>query len=433
MPLPSAVSDAVTLAMLALLLVVAHRHPRPRTEAAAGVLAAAVTIAVGALGPHQAWDAVRPLLSVVGFLAMIVVVAGVCGRAGLFHLAARAIEARATGRPGVLFGGVFALAVVVTTVLSLDATVVLLTPVAVLAARRLRFSPRPTAYACLRLANSGSLLLPVSNLTNLLAMPYLHLSFTGFAARMALPLLAVLVVEYAGLRLLFAADLVPPAPPAARRLVDTDPADPALVDSTDPAQPSPAKRVPLLVVLAMLAAFAAGSPLGIEPFWPAAAAAVTLVWWGRRRGLVTVRGEVRAAHPGFLLLVLGLGVVVAGLTDGFLGDLVGRLLPGGTGLWDMLVVAALASVAATALTNLSATLLLLPAVAPLGTDAVLAALVGLTVGAGLTWTGSLANLLWRRTLVAGGIEPSQRQFHRVSLTLTPVALFAATAALWLTT
>ena len=41
----------------------------------------------------------------------------------------------------------------------------------------------------------------------------------------------------------------------------------------------------------------------------------------------------------------------------------------------------------------------MPLLAPLGTPAVLAALLGLNIGSGLTWTGSLANLLWRRTLV----------------------------------
>jgi arsenical pump membrane protein len=60
---------------------------------------------------------------------------------------------------------------------------------------------------------------------------------------------------------------------------------------------------------------------------------------------------------------------------------------------------------------------------------VLAGLLGVTIGAGLTWTGSLANLLWRRTLLAGGLHPSTARFHRVSLLLTPVALAAATAAL----
>jgi len=57
------------------------------------------------------------------------------------------------------------------------------------------------------MANSASLLLPVSNLTNLLAIHHLDLTFAGFAARMAPVLLAVLVVEYVVLRWLFRDEL----------------------------------------------------------------------------------------------------------------------------------------------------------------------------------------------------------------------------------
>jgi di/tricarboxylate transporter len=62
-----------------------------------------------------------------------------------------------------------ALTAVTTAALSLDATVVLLTPVVFATAARLDMRARPYVYACTHLANSASLLLPVSNLTNLLA------------------------------------------------------------------------------------------------------------------------------------------------------------------------------------------------------------------------------------------------------------------------
>jgi arsenical pump membrane protein len=70
---------------------------------------------------------------------------------------------------------------------------------------------------------------------------------------------------------------------------------------------------------------------------------------------------------------------------------------------------------------------LVPVLAPLGTTAVLAALLGLNVGSGLTCTGSPANLLWRRTLVRHGRRPTMWEFHRVSLLVTPVSLGAFTA------
>jgi arsenical pump membrane protein len=112
---------------------------------------------------------------------------------------------------------------------------------------------------------------------------------------------------------------------------------------------------------------------------------------------------------------------------------VADLLPASTSFASLLLVAGLATVLANLLTNLSATLLLVPLLAPLGAPAVLAALVGLNVGSGLTYSGSLANLLWRRTLVRQGQDPGLWDFHRLSLVATPLSAIAAVAALALVT
>jgi arsenical pump membrane protein len=101
-------------------------------------------------------------------------------------------------------------------------------------------------------------------------------------------------------------------------------------------------------------------------------------------------------------------------------------------LAPLLAVALTATVLANALTNLSATLLLEPLVAPLGTTALLVALLGLNIGSGLTWTGPLANLLWRRTVSRRDVHPRNAEFHRVSLLLTPPSLIVAMVTLWLT-
>jgi arsenical pump membrane protein len=126
--------------------------------------------------------------------------------------------------------------------------------------------------------------------------------------------------------------------------------------------------------------------------------------------------------------------VVAAVASGPLGDLVRDALPrDASSFGGLLVVALLATGLATVLTNLGAALLVVPLVAPLGTEAVLAALLGLNIGAGLTYAGSLANLLWRRTLARTGDAPTLGELHRVSLVLTPVSLLTAVAVLALTT
>jgi arsenical pump membrane protein len=181
----------------------------------------------------------------------------------------------------------------------------------------------------------------------------------------------------------------------------------------------------------MLAGFAVLSPFGGQPWWASLAAAVVLTGWALPRRLARPIHLVHAAHPGFAIWVLALGVVVAGLANGFLGDAVRDLVPESTSLGALMAIAVLATVLANLVTNLSATLLVVPVIAPLGSTAVLAALLGLNIGSGLTWTGSLANLLWRRTLRRHGRRPGSAAFHRVSLTITPVSLVAAVVALWL--
>src|SRR5919206_361438 len=104
-----------------------------------------------------------------------------------------------------------------------------------------------------------------------------------------------------------------------------------------------------------------------------------------------------------LAFVLGLGIVVRAVTDGGLGDAVDGLLPGGDGLGALLAAAAVAAVLANLLNNLPALLVLLPAAAAAGPATVLAVLVGVDVGPNLTYTGSLATLLWRRVLHERGV------------------------------
>jgi arsenical pump membrane protein len=411
---PPPLSDVVVVLALVGMLIVAFGHPRGRVEVAMGVACAGATVATGILTLDEARAAVDHLAPVVAFLVTILVVSDVCARSGVFDAAARRVS-RWSGPSAVrLFTGVFVLAAVVTATLSLDATVVLLTPVVLAAAMARAVPGTPATYACLRMANSASLLLPVSNLTNLLALPHLDLTFTGFAARMAPVLAVVLVVEYVGLRLIFREALA---------------ATPATADA--PLRPVP--RFPVAVVALMLLGFALVSPFGGDPWWASLVAAAALAAYAVRRGLARPIHLVHAAHPGFAFWVLALGVVVAGLAHGFLGHAVRDLAPASTGLGALLVVAVLATVLANLLTNLSATLLLVPVVAPLGTSAVLAALLGLNIGSGLTWTGSLANLLWRRTLGRHGVHPTSAAFHRVSLTLTPVSLLAAVVVLWAVT
>ena len=179
----------LTLALLALAVVLAFAMIKPRgwPEAVAAVPAAALLIALGAVPLRDAADEVQRLLPVVGFLAAVLVLAQLCDDEGLFRAAGAAMSRATDGNTRRLLAKVFIIGAATTAVLSLDATVVLLTPVVLATTRALWVPARPHAYATVHLANTASLLLPVSNLTNLLAFSAAALSFLQFAAVMARP------------------------------------------------------------------------------------------------------------------------------------------------------------------------------------------------------------------------------------------------------
>ena len=405
-------AEVVCAALLLATLAFAVARPRGWPEAVAAVPAVAVVVLSGAVPIHDAWAEVRRLLPVVGFLAAVLALAQLCADEGLFAAAGASVASWCADRPRRLLPGVFVLAALTTAVLSLDATVVLLTPVVFATATRLGARPLPHVYACTHLANTASLLLPVSNLTNLLALAASGLSFTHFAGLMALPWLVGIGVEYAAFRLFFRDELDTSTPPAVAA----------------PAAPVP--RFPLVVVGLTLAGFVLTSLLGVNPAWAALAGAALLAGRAVRDKRTTPRGVLASTNPLFLVFVLALGVIVKGVLDHGLDHALGHLLPDGSSLPALLAIAGLAAVLANLVNNLPAVLALLPIATVGGAGPVLAVLIGVNIGPNLTYVGSLATLLWRRVLHAHDTEPGLARFTRLGLLTVPTSLTVATVALW---
>jgi arsenical pump membrane protein len=186
----------------------------------------------------------------------------------------------------------------------------------------------------------------------------------------------------------------------------------------------------IAVVALTLAGFAVASAASVNPAWAALAGAVVLAARGLAQRRTGLAGLARAADVPFLLFVLGLGIVVRAVVDNGLSGALRPLLPSGTSLPALLAVAALAAVLANLINNLPAVLVLLPLAAPSGAGAVLAVLLGVNIGPNLTYTGSLATLLWRRILHAHGSAPSLREFTVLGLLTVPAGLTLAVLALW---
>jgi arsenical pump membrane protein len=394
---PSALAETLAVLLLVATLGCAIVRPRGLPEAVVAVPAAGLLLLLGVLPLGQAGTETRSLAPTVGFLAAVLVLANLCDRYGLFAAAGSWMASGSRGRPVSLLALVFGVASLVTAVLSLDATVVLLTPVVFATVARLRLRAKPHIYACTHLANSASLLLPVSNLTNLLAFSASGLSFARFGATMALPWLVAIGVEWVVLRRFFASDLV------------------GYGETKD----------------VTLAGFFVTSALGVSPAFAALAGALILAVPAVVQHRTTVREVALSIDIPFLAFVLALGLVVKAISLHGLGDVVTHLVPGGSGLGSLLVIAVVAAVLANVINNLPAALLLLPAVAGAGTGPVLAVLIGVNTGPNLTYVGSLATLLWRRILIRRGEELPIGEFLRLGALTVPPVLITTTVALWI--
>jgi len=190
----------VTLAVFAAMLLLMVVRPRRWNEAWWTMLAAAAMLALGLVTLHQAIGAILAGKNTLLFLLSLLALSVLVGKSGFFDWAAIRCARMAKGDAHSLYRNAFIAGAIITAILSLDTTAVMLTPIMLALVKRLKVPAAPYVLLCAFVANVGSLLLPISNLTNLLFADAFRQTFAAFAARMILPQLIALVTTYTILR-----------------------------------------------------------------------------------------------------------------------------------------------------------------------------------------------------------------------------------------
>lgn len=392
------------------------------------LLAAACALLAAGLWARDAAAAATTslrLLPVLGFVVLISVVVNLARSAGAFDAILAALSPL-RGRAGAWLT-VLGFAVVSTVFLSLDTTVILATPVAVALARREHLHPLVFALPVVWTANLASLVLPVSNLTNLLAVESgVFASRTEFSHLLRWPSWVGVAAAVVAAGVCLAWGMRDDA--ARRRRSGSARTSPQDVGSAAPGpipdandHAAPRRRHPLrplsLTVLAVLLPLLA-TPV---PYWLSAGVAALLLltafsWRDRaavRWNLVPWPSVFFAAALSFLMVLLQ------------------PLLPAwqlsGYGTGGLLATAGVGAVAANVVNNIPAYVALEPLAFQPG--ALAALLIGANLGPLVTPWASLATLLWADQLRRSGVRVRWSFFALAGCAVSAAAVMGAVSCL----
>jgi arsenical pump membrane protein len=356
---------------------------------AAGVIGAVVTVvlepsAFGAAAAHT-W---APFVLVTGLL----LIGAVANQDGIFAAAARSLG-RLPGGDLSLYLASMLLVAVVTVFLNLDTSVAFLTPVLVLVARSRGTDVRRFLYGCVFMSNAASLLLPGSNLTNLLILANQHQTGTAFLSQMVAPWTAAVLVTAMVVAVAFRGG-------GGRRSPD----------GSHPRRPS---------VLSLCAVLAAALLILVltDPALPVLGVGLVLatVRVSQRRVSATHLGEIDLASlAGVFLIAVALGTLAR------VWSLPGHVMAG-AGATASAAIGALGSV----LVNNLPAAVLLGSRTPADPRSLL---LGLNIGPNLVVTGSLSALIWWSAARSVGERPSALRYSAIGIVLVPLTLAAALAA-----
>ncbi|HTT04216.1 MAG TPA: SLC13 family permease [Steroidobacteraceae bacterium] len=416
MMLAASAAHAVVWGVTALATLGVLLRPGRLPEAIWPVAGALLLMMGSLLPPRAAWHAVAQGTDVYLFLAGMMLLAELARREGLFDWLAALAARRAAGDARRLFDLVYLVGIVVTMLLSNDATAVVLTPAVYAVARAARAPPLPYLYICAFIANAASFLLPIANPANLVVFGAHLPPLGGWLARFALPSVLAIALTYVVLRALQRRAL--------RVALQADVQLPVLsVGGRLAAGGIVATAVVLLI------ASARGLALGLPTFVAGLLSVLAALWRTRQ----TPGPLLRGVSWGILPLVAGLFALVAALEHtgllASLGATLRQAAHAGSATWMVGVSTALACNVANNLpvALIAGGVLRTPPMLPASLANVL--LVAVDLGPNLSVTGSLASILWLVALRREGVHVSGWSFLRLGVCVMLPALLAALAAL----
>jgi len=401
-------SDVKTLAAVAIFVatylgMALGRLPLLRIDRTGiALVGASLMVAIGAISLGDALKAVD--LNVIGLLLGMMAIVAHLRRAGFFRLASAIVLRRATSPLALLIWTV-ALTGVLSALLVNDAVCLIMAPLVIDIAKSLKRDPVPYLLATAMASNAGSAATITGNPQNMIIGLQAHLSYAGFAARLAPPAFAALIVIAALIAFFYRREFTTPFAQC----------------SLPPKPRFHAGQVikALIVVVGVIIAFFCGVPMA-----EAAIVGTSFLFLTRT---VNVRKIYTQIDGGLLLMFAGLFIVTAVAREDLLNGTVMHVVATlhlDNGWWLSAVTAVLSNL----VSNVPAVLLLQPFVStlPHADQAWQIVAMSATFAGNLTLLGSVANLIIAERAGREGIDISFSTYLKIGIPVTLLTLVAGT-------
>jgi arsenical pump membrane protein len=429
LPIPELTRTLLTSLVGVLTLIGIMTRPFRWNEAVIAMAGAGILLLLGLISPVDAfYTLVRDWNTFLFFLGMMALSA-LAEAAGLFDwLAVQA--ARFAGKSAArLFLNVFLLGILISAILSNDATALILTPIVYVLVTKLRLPVLPYLFACTFIADTASFLLPVSNPINIIIISRFPFDLWTFVRLLFLPSLVVIAINIGVFFLLYRKQ----------------------IKGTFDIQrlPSPQQSVKhrayfrytccvlVAVALAYLIASALQFPLSLIALSGAFLLLIGGICW-KQISLPQTAKRISWSIFGF---IAGMFIVVRAIEDTGLTNMFGNWLihlSGGTSFGAVVVGTIGAALGTNLINNVPMAVVMISAlggiqhVAPALQHGFLAATIfGCDLGPNLTTVGSLATVLWLLILRQRDVDVSGLDYFKVGVVVTPLMLLAGALTIWL--
>ena len=400
-------------------------RPKPFNEATAAALGAVIMLALGIVSPSQAWEVLQGNANVLLFFLGLMIISSVADQAGFFEWCAFKAVKLAHGKGPALLIIIFGLGALITAFFSNDATALILTPIVFSLVTRLKLNPLPYCFACAFIANTASMLLPVSNPVNLLAVSRFGLTLGEYFKFLLLPSVLVIALNIGLFVLIFRKSISASAQ-------DGQPQTPVKVDRF---------FLGVSIGLGLTAAgYVATSFFGLPLSYPALGGAVVLLACGCGFRRLNFRKLSSGISWNIFLFIFALALLVKGL------DSAGVTLALARGLESLASHGPLEALFSVTLgTAIGSNLInnwsmMMVSVSSLGSLAaqgtgfhqalVYGSIMGADLGPNIAVLGSLSSMLWLVLLRQRGLDIHPLQYLKLGLIVTPPLLILGVLALY---